>query len=104
MTASLTPDELRRLVGEHVTTVAPGETLVVQVGNDWTPQQVCEMQRAFSECRDFDVLVVPGTALGKIGPSDLDDAVRRVVREEMGAAEREMYPLREVTLPAGPPA
>jgi len=66
-----TPDELRDFLRENVTIVKPGETLVIQVGEGWTPSQVRELTD-FLNWQDetgeswlpFRVLVVPGTGLG----------------------------------------
>jgi hypothetical protein len=68
----LTPGEVRQLVRECVTTVGPGETLVVR-GTNWTPMQVREIQRAVDAMHedgviDFRVLAVIGDELGVVKP------------------------------------
>ena len=68
----LTPGEVRQLVCECVTTVGPGETLVVR-GRDWTPSQVREVQdwmdADYESGRiDFRVLAVIGDELGVVKP------------------------------------
>jgi hypothetical protein len=70
----LTANQIRTLLRECVTVVRPGETLIVQVGETWTPQQMSEAQRALNWEDEtgkgywpFRVLIVPGTGLGAAG-------------------------------------
>ena len=72
LNAPLTPDEVRQLLRECVTTVGPGETLVVR-GTNWTPMQVREIQRAVDAMHEdgvigFKVLAVFGDELGVVQP------------------------------------
>ena len=68
-----TASELRKFLSENVTVVKPGETLVIQVGQDWTSHQVMGLHQALNAGWDegdpyypFRVLVVPGTGLGVV--------------------------------------
>lgn len=64
---ALTPEQVTRLLGECVTVVKPGETLVIRVPDTWTPNQVDEYQRYLDYLaseRGFRVLVVLGEELG----------------------------------------
>lgn len=68
----LTPDEVRHLLRECVTVVKPGETLVIR-GQNWTPNQVRELQHAMDFMREdgmigFKVLIVFGDELGVVQP------------------------------------
>jgi hypothetical protein len=68
---ALTPETIRALLRECVTVVQPGETLIVQVGDTWTPRQVAAAHRELNWAGEdgkpywpFRVLLVPGTGLG----------------------------------------
>jgi hypothetical protein len=68
----LTKDEIRQLLRECVTVVAPGETLVIR-GRDWTPNQVREIQHSVDFMSEegmipFKVLIVFGDELGAVRP------------------------------------
>jgi hypothetical protein len=67
-----TADEIRAFLGEHVTVVAPGETLVIRVdAPPWTPNQMHELQGALNEAHEDGFprcLVVPGAELGVVKP------------------------------------
>jgi hypothetical protein len=60
-----TREQVRQLLSECVTVVKPGETLVVRADQDWTPNQVREVQD-WLDCWHFDgnlpfrVIVLPG--------------------------------------------
>ena len=76
LNAPLTPDEVRQLVRECVTTVGPGETLVIR-GRDWTPGQVREVQDWMDADHasgriDFRVLAVIGDELAVVKPEASD--------------------------------
>lgn len=65
---ALTPETAEALLREHVTVVAPGETLVVRVPGSWTPEQAEHYQEyadAATACGriSFPVLVVIGEEL-----------------------------------------
>ena len=65
----LTEDEVRQLLRECVTVVKPGETLILRLGWDWTPDQMREVQDVLTASAEywslgFRVLVVPGEELG----------------------------------------
>ena len=67
----LTADEMRSLLRECVTVVAPGETLVLRLSESSTPSQAREWQEALNAGWDegdpvfpFRVLVVIGEGLG----------------------------------------
>jgi len=66
--SSLTPDEMRDLLRECVTVVAPGETLIVRISPDCTPAQVQEYQQRATEIAEhqglgFKILVLPAEDL-----------------------------------------
>jgi hypothetical protein len=66
---ALKADEIRALLAESVTVVAPGETLVIQVDHTWTPNQMREYQCSLnSSGLPFRCLVVTGGNLGVAGP------------------------------------
>lgn len=72
----LTPDQIRQLLSECVTTVRPGETLAVRVPWETRPAQVAEYQRyveeAIKTCAiPFRVLVLAGDELGAVQPPAL---------------------------------
>jgi hypothetical protein len=89
----LTQGQLRFLVRECAVAVALGETLIIQVGDGHTPNQMRELQESLN-WRDpggepdlpFRTVVVPGDSLGIVAPGDMEDAVRRLVRDELDAA------------------
>jgi hypothetical protein len=59
----VTPDELRAFAREFAVVVRPGETLVIRMGNDYTPSQLRELHEALNHPAmelPFRVLVVPG--------------------------------------------
>ena len=61
----LTKDEVRQLLRECVIVVKPGETLIIRAYENWTPNQIRELQDSLNAAagwRDlgFKVLVVPG--------------------------------------------
>ena len=67
----LTPEDIRSLLRECVTVVAPGETLVLRLSESFTPSQAREWQDALNAGWDggdpfwpFRVLVVIGEGLG----------------------------------------
>ena len=70
-----TPDEIRSFLAENVTVVAPGETLVIRIGEEWdmTPNQMREISDSLNfryedgtPALPFRSVVVPGTALGVV--------------------------------------
>ena len=68
----LSPAQVRYLIRQCVTTVGPGETLVIR-GRDWTPSQVREIQQWMDADHesgriDFRVLAVIGDELGVVKP------------------------------------
>ena len=68
------PEEIRDFLAENVTVVAPGETLVIRARDDWTPNQVREVQESLNAALEhgsisFRCLVVPGAELGKASES-----------------------------------
>lgn len=73
----LTQDEVYQLLRECVTVVKTGETLVIQVGDGWYPEQIRQIQEALN-CADengpywpFRTLVVPGERLGVAEPAEI---------------------------------
>ena len=64
----LTPEQVCHLLSECVTVVKPGETLIIR-GQNWTPAQLNEIQRAMDAMHEtgripFKALAVPGDELG----------------------------------------
>ena len=69
LNAPLTPDEVRQLLRECVTVVAPGETLVVRVPSAWSALQVRDYSEVLRAAADrlgvpFQVMIVVGDGLG----------------------------------------
>ena len=64
MTAiAATPEDLRAFAREFAVVVRPGETLVIRMGSDYTPNQLRELHEALNHPTmelPFRVLVVPG--------------------------------------------
>lgn len=65
----LTPAEVRQLLRECVTVVAPGETLIIRAHDSWTATQLGEVQRVLNRIREdwdlpFWAIIVPGAELG----------------------------------------
>jgi hypothetical protein len=88
----LTKDEIRQLLRECVTAVAPGETLVVRVPMDTDPRLIHELYDAVRNLGlPFEVLIVPGDELGVVqppGPGFLKDCRIDVFRNETDEAVR----------------
>jgi hypothetical protein len=62
----IAPAELRAMLREHALIVGPGETLVVTVPPDWSPQTVRDLNDALGAVSfdmGFQTLVTPGTAV-----------------------------------------
>lgn len=69
MSDPLTKDEVRQLLRECVTVVKPGEVLVIRGLENWTVQQMREVQDVLNAMHEhglvpFRSLVVPGAELG----------------------------------------
>ena len=65
----LTPDQVRQLLRECVTVVKPGETLVVRVPLDWSPDEVLRYQQTVNDIHDegcihFKVFIIGAEELG----------------------------------------
>jgi hypothetical protein len=86
-TDPLTPGEIRALLRECVTVVAPGETLIIRVLSSLTMQQVAEYQRSVNVALEylgcpFKALVLPAEGLGiATGPS-LPERVRTLATRD----------------------
>lgn len=69
MSDPLTKDEVRQLLRECVTVVKPGEVLVIRGLENWTVQQMREVQDVLNAMHGdgtvpFRSLIVPGAELG----------------------------------------
>ncbi len=88
MTELLRAQDLREFLKANVTVIAPGETLVVQVGEQLTATQVHEYQEALNWSHEdgglpFRTLVVPGIGLGCVKAGPLMASLRALAREEV---------------------
>jgi len=93
----LAPEEMRSLLRECVTVVAPGETLVLRLSESFTPFQAREWQDALNAGWDggdpfwpFRVLVVIGEELGVVQTG----ATINEARAKQGLAPVELEGLR----------
>jgi hypothetical protein len=59
------PAQIRALLRECVTVVAPGETLIIRAHRNWTPKQVGEYQRALDDAAEY--LNLPFRAVALMG-------------------------------------
>jgi hypothetical protein len=79
-TDPLTPGEIRALLRECVTVVAPGETLIIRV-KDWRPDQVREYQEALDGATQHlgwpKAIVVAGDEIG-VAQADAPPLAERV--------------------------
>ncbi len=91
----LAPSDARALLCEFATVVRPGETLVVRVGNGYTPAQLRELQEALDVMgMPFRTLVVPGEELA-VAQADTDAAfAARVAKANADLAMRARFPRR----------
>jgi hypothetical protein len=98
-TAALGADEARALLREFAVVVRPGETLILRVGNGYTPSQVRELQDALNRIADyhhmgFKVLVVPGDELAVAQPETDAAFAGRVGKAIQDLNMRDRFPMR----------
>lgn len=75
-------DELAQILREHSLTIGPNETLVIQMGPQYTPRQLDDVARGLRDL-PYSVLVIPGVSVGKVNSSVIEDAVRKILGEEL---------------------
>ena len=81
----LAPGEIRQLLRECVTVVAPGETLVLRCPESWTPEQAGMMQEIAAQwlgdyAPDVKVLVVPHLEIAVMQPETDAEFIKRLER------------------------
>ena len=82
---TLEPGQVRHLLAECVTVVAPGETLVLRCPEGWTPEQaeeIAEHARRWVKANEADirVLVVPHLDMAIMQPETDADLIKRLER------------------------
>jgi hypothetical protein len=95
----LTADKVAQLLGECVTVVKPGETLVLRMGNQWTPSQVREVQDMLDAAikergLSFTAIVAHADGLGVVQAGTDAAFADRVAQANADLAMRRRFPLR----------
>lgn len=90
---ALSPEGARALLRECAAVVAPGETLVLRLGNSWTPQQAQAMRDHLDGLGlPFLAVIVPGEELAVVRPEPPAVTVRHDFEGDLAAAVEKALP------------